>query len=285
MKIEWVLKFARDEFIYGGHLLALGAASVVFTSAILLNVPITWDFLLVVYLIFYIIYFYNRFRETENDFLTNPERTQYFEKYIKYVPFVVSCSILVIVGILFHFGSFLNLVFGLLVLLSGLFYSLFLKKITGKIVGFKSFYVSFVWALLVIFLISYYSFPLDMAVVFIFIFIFLRLLVNTIFFDIKDIESDKKNVLKTIPILLGKRKVLNYLHIINIISFVPIIVGIHKDFLPVFCLPFIFLSFYSFYYLRKAENKKINIRSLSYIMVDGEYLFWLAILFLTRPIV
>ena len=35
------LKIILDEFIYGGHLISLGASSVVFTSAILLKISIT----------------------------------------------------------------------------------------------------------------------------------------------------------------------------------------------------------------------------------------------------
>ena len=275
MKVERILKFVWDEFVYGGHLLALGAASVVFTSAILLNVPITWDFLLIVYLIFYVIYFYNRFREIENDFLTNPERTQYFKKYIKYTSLVISCSILVIAGMLFHFGNFPSLIFGLLMLLSGLFYSSFLKKFTGKIFGFKSFYVSFIWALLVIFLISYYSFPLDIAVIFIFIFIFLRCLVGTNFSDIKDIDSDKKEELLTLAIVYGERKLIKSLNLISIFSVILVVVGVYFNLLPIFSLMLILTFFYSLYYFKKLSDKKIKSPILYSVLVDGEHVPWL----------
>ena len=56
-KIKKISKLILDELIYGGgHLQSLGAASIVFASALLLRVEITWDILVVSYLFVYIIY-------------------------------------------------------------------------------------------------------------------------------------------------------------------------------------------------------------------------------------
>ena len=279
MKAKQVLGFAWREFVYGGHLLSLGAVSIVFTSAILLDIPTTWDFLLVVYLIFYAIYSYNRFKEFEGDFLTNSSRTQHIKKYIKHLPFIIFCSFSGAVLLLVYLGNFQSIIFGILIIASGLLYSIYFKKVTKKIVGFKSFYVSFVWASLVIFLAFHYSFPLNLSVFFIFIFIFLRLLTNTIFFDIKDMKLDEKDCLKTLPSLLGKGGTLNYLHMINIFSIFPIVIGVFKNLLPPYALFLLIFYFFSFYYLQKVKDKKVNVHNLSYVMVDGEYLLWLTILF------
>ncbi len=129
MVIEKILKSVWDEFVYGGHLLSLGSISGVFTSAILLDIKITWDFLVIVYLITYTIYLYNRFKELEKDSLTNFERTQHLTIYIKYAPFIIFCSTFIITIMLFCFGNFLNLIFGLSILLAGMLYSLFFKEI------------------------------------------------------------------------------------------------------------------------------------------------------------
>lgn len=282
MKIKQILRFAKDEFIYGGHLLSLGAASIVFTFAILLDIKITWDFLLIVYLITHTVYLCNRFIEFEKDFLTNSNRTQHVKKYIQYSFFIIFCFILIIVILLLRFGNFLSLIFGLLLLLFGIFYSLFFKNLTKKIIGFKNFYVSFFWALLVIFLIFYYSFFFNLPVFFLFSFVFLRWLINTIFFDIKDTESDKKDNLKTIILYLGKERTLFFLHIVNLISFLPIIIGVYKNVLSLSSLSLVVFYFYSFYYLQKAKDEKTNIYNLSYMMVDGEYLLWSIVLFLVN---
>ena len=279
MKVKRILGFAWREFVYGGHILSFGAISITFTSATLLSIPVSWDFLLIVYLIVYTVYSYDRFKGFKQDLLTNHDRSEHIKKYIKYVPVIIPSSILVIVGMLLYFGNQSSLIFGFFLVSFGLLYNPFFKKLTRKIVGFKSFYVSFVWASLVIFLVFYYSFSLNLAVLSLSLFIFLRWLINTIFFDIKDIKSDKKNCLKTLPALLGKMRVLSYLHIINIFSIVPIIIGVFKNLLPPYALFLLVFYFYSFYYLQKAKDEKANIHNLSYVMVDGEYLLWLIILF------
>ena len=70
IEIKKILKFIWDEFIYGGHLLSLGGTSVTFFSCILLNIKITLDCLFIVYLIVYVVYLYNRFKEIDIDCLT-----------------------------------------------------------------------------------------------------------------------------------------------------------------------------------------------------------------------
>jgi len=276
-KIKSFLNSAGKEFIYGGHLTALGASSIAFTSALLLDIPITWDFLLIVYLITYTVYLYNRFKEFDEDFLTNPDRTQHIGGYIKYTPLIVFCSTLVIIWLLLCFGNSLSLAFGLSLLLSGFFYSLFFKKVTRKIVGFKNFYVSFIWAFLIILMGTYYDMSLNLALILLFLFVFLRILVNNIFFDIKDIGLDKKRRLKTFPVVLGKDKALNYLQVLNFVSFIPLVSGIWSDLFPFFALWLIFFYFYSLYYLKKVKKKKSNAYFL-FTLADGEYLLWATII-------
>ena len=167
MKVERISNFVWNEFIFGGHLLSLGAVSVVFTSAILLGIRITIDFLLIIYLIAYTIYLYNRFKEYKKDFLTNYDRTQHIAKYIKYTPVIIFCCMLIVICMLLYFGNQISLIFGLLLLIFGLLYSVYFKEMTGRIIGFKNFYVALMWSLLVIFLAFYYSFPLNLSLVFV----------------------------------------------------------------------------------------------------------------------
>ncbi|MDP3013849.1 MAG: UbiA family prenyltransferase [Candidatus Subteraquimicrobiales bacterium] len=269
------MKFALNEFVYGGHLLALGASGIAFTSAILLNVKATWDILLVSYLIVYAIYSYNRFKEFKKDFLTNLFRSQHIEKYIKYVPVAIAIYLLITVLILLFFGNFKSIFLVFLMILLGFLYTDYYKKFTKKIIGLKSFYVAFVWSLISFFVVFHYNSTSNyFIIILIFSFIFLRWLLNTIFFDIKDIESDEKEKLKTIPVVFGKGKTLFYLHVLNLISLVPIIIGVYKHSIPLFSLSLVVFYFYSLYYLFAVKNNSADIQKLSYIMVDGEYVFW-----------
>jgi len=263
-----------NEFIYGGHLLSFGAVSIVFTSAILLGIKITWDCLLVVYLGCQIIYLYNRYREFEKDILTNPERTRHIEKYIKYTPLIILFFLLIIVGLLLYLNKTIVLLFSLILLFLGLLYTTVFKGLTKKTPAFKSFFVSLMWALLAIFLILYYSFPLNLAVIFIFIFIFLRWFVNTGFFDIKDIESDKKEGLLTLPIMLGKKKLLYLLGLISFFAIVPLVYGFYFKLFPAYSLMLLFTVPYTFYYFKELNDGKVNTSFLYTVIVDGEFILW-----------
>lgn len=281
-RIENIMKLIWNEFVYGGHLLSLGAVGIVFTSAILLKIKITWDCLVIIYLSVESAYLYNRYREFKNDYLTNFARTRYLEKKILIIPLIIFCFAVLFVAILLYFSKPWILVFGFLLLLLGLLYSKLFKSFTKKIIGFKNFYVSLVWSLLVIFLVFYYSAQFIFSIYLVFVFVYLRLFIHEAFFDIKDIESDKKENLLTFPIVLGKEKLINILNIINIFSIIPIILGVYFNIFPSYSLILFLTVLYSVYYLRKAKGAEDNQNFLYNVIGDGEFILWIIFIFLGK---
>lgn len=281
-KIEKILKFLWNELIYGGHLLSLGAVSVVFTSAMLLNIRITWDYLIVVYFGGHIIFLYNFFKEFKKDTLTNFQRTQHLKRYIKYIPYIIICYFLTFIIILLFFNKIAALFFGLLLIILGIFYTLFFKKFTKKIIAFKNFFVALMWLLLVIFFIIYYSFPLNFSVTLVLIFVYIRSFIHTSFFDVKDIESDKKEHLLTMPILLDEKKVFFILIIFNILSAIPIVYGFYFNLFPSFSLMLLLTIPYTFWFFKKIRFKKENIAYLSYFFTAGEKILWIILILLGK---
>ncbi|OYT58315.1 hypothetical protein B6U70_00945 [Euryarchaeota archaeon ex4484_162] len=203
------------------------------------------------------------------------------KRYDKYLPPLTIFYEITYFIVLFYFGNRISLFFGGLLMLFGLLFTERGKKLSKKIVCFKSIYTSFSWSLLTFFTILYHSCQINAAALIFFIFIFLRLMIDTIFFDIKDIESDKKEGLLTLPIIFNNRKNLsNFLVFLNFISFVPIVVGVLTKTLPLFSLFLLPLIFYSLYYIQKAKSRETDIHFLSYILVDGEYYYWPFLLFI-----
>ena len=274
MNIKKNLKFAWDEFIYGGHLTSLGASSILASVAIIFNQKISISFIILGYLIFQIIYFYNHYKESKKDLLTNLERVKHIEKIKNYILIFFGLYWLLFFLCLIYINNLDVALLSLFIVIGGLLYTIFFKNFTKKIIGFKSFYVSFFWALLIIIGGTYYNISFSFSLFLLFSFIFFYGIFNTIFFDIKDLESDKKEKLKTIPVLLGKKRTLNLLYVLNFFSFAPLIIGVYKNYLPFFILCLIFFCFYRIYYLEKIRKRQINIQYLSYIMVDGECIFW-----------
>jgi len=273
-KILGIKNFFCNEFIYGGHLLSFGTSLIALSTMILLGITIRWEFLLIIYFGTQCIYNYDHFKEIDADTSNNSDRTNHLKKYQKFLP-----SVLVVYGIsyfvlLLGFGNIESIIFGSILLFSGLLYTDKFKMMTEKIVGFKSVYTASSWGLLVVFTAIYCSYALNALLAIILLFVFLRWLVNTSFCDLKDMDSDKKENLLTLPIYFGKQKFIIFLHILNLSTFLLLLIAIILGIAPLFSAFLLFFYAYGFYYIQKAKNLKTNLNSLSNIMVDGEFMFW-----------
>lgn len=275
--ITKILKFITNEFIYSGHLQSLGSVAIVFLSATLLKIKITWDCLVIVYLTFYLIYLYNRLKEINVDYLTNPERTRHLKTYIRQIPIIIYLLIPIIIAGLIYFSNVFALIFTLLLLMLGFLYTISFKKTTGKIVALKDLYVATVFSLLAIFPVIYYSYTLkNSSVVSILItfmvFIYFKVLMMQLFLDLKDLESDKLQGLLTIPVMLGREKTTNILKIANILvtAIIPIFFSIYLDIFPKSMLFILLIIPFNLYCLYLAQKQKY----IGYILESAELILW-----------
>lgn len=287
MRIRQILDSIWKEFIYGGHFQSLGAASIVFVSAILLKIQVTWDILLVTYLIFYPAYLYNRFKEIDIDYLTNTQRTEYLKTYINRAPIILSLVIFIPIVSLIYFSNLQALIFGLLLLSFGFLYTVIFKKFTRRIVFFKNFYVAVFFASLVFFPIVYYSYPLTnsllISVLIFTSFVFLKTFMMQIFLDVKDIETDKKEGLLTFPVIFGKDKTLNILKIISILTTVPILLifSLYWNVFPKLVLVLFLTIPFNLYCFNQARDQKYS----GYILASGEFVLWLILIIISETII
>ena len=271
--------FSWNEFVYGGHWLSLGASSIALTTMILLNFNIKWEFLFIVYLGTQCIYNYNHYKEIDKDSLDNSKRAKHIKKYYSHISTITAVYGIMYLSLLVYFGENKSIFFGGFLLILGLLFTYKGKNISKRIMGFKSAYTAFSWALLPIFTAVYISYQINETLVLLFLFVFLRWLVNTITFDIKDIKIDTKEKLLTFPIVF-KNRLLKFLHVLNLLSFAPLLIGIYLDFFQPCALFLLILFFYSYYYIDKVKYEDINVLSVFYIMVDGEYYYWPILLLL-----
>lgn len=280
--LKKILKLIFSELIHGGHLQSLGAVSVVFVSALLLDIKINWDVLLVIYLLFYSLFLYNRFKEIDIDYLTNPERTQHFRKYVKLMPLIFYLAVFVLIGTLIYFSNILALIFTLILLGLGILYTLFFKKVTKVIWFFKDFYVAIFFALLPSFLLVYYSrFSLDINLLLLSLFILFEVILMSIFLDIKDIKSDKKEGLRTLPVMLGEKKTISFLFIYNpLMAIIMMAILLYFTTLPRLVIMLIFIvpfDLYCYFLIKKKRN-------VSYILQGGRLITWAFLVFLGKII-
>jgi len=283
LNFKKVLISVWDELVYGGHFLALGDAVALYVMAVVLQINVTWDFLVVIYLCVFAANLFNRSDESDHDALTNPVRVQVMAKYSKYFyPIVIGC-LAVSIGLMLYFANIQTLLFAVLIFVIAMLYTSLFKKMTQYVVGFKSFIAALFYALMVFLLIIYYSAPLTPAVVLIFAFYYLRIFISNAACDVKDIKSDSKRNLKTIAIKLGEGGAMKFLNILNIASGLLIVWGVYAGILPAFSIALLLTIPYASYYF--YLNSKMNSKEFfTNAIVDGEFLFWLGFILIGKAV-
>ena len=263
---------------------SLGAASIIFTSAILLNIEITWDILWVIYLLFYSFYLYNRFKEIDIDYPTNPERTKHLKTYIRQMPIIFIAVISILMASLIYFSNLKAILLTLLLLFFGLLYTDIFKKFTKKIPLFKNFYIASFFPLSVIFLPVYYSYSVSILIMggaMFMMFVFLKALMMQLLLDFKDAETDKKAGLRTLSVIWEEEKLFYFLKALTLLTALPIIIALYFGIFPLFStllfltIPF---NFYCFYLARKKNYT-------AYILAGGEFLLWSILISIGKAII
>lgn len=268
-----IITRAWYEFVYGGHFLALGDAVTLYVLGMIFGIPVSWDFLLIVYLCVFVGTLYNRSEESDSDALTNPVRVKIMKKYTDHAKYIMLALMLVVVALFLYYANVSVLLFACVIFLISIMYSVFLKGMTRKIVGFKNFIGALFYSLMIFMLVFYYSAPVTLSVFLIFIFYYIRIFISNAYCDFKDIEGDKKSRLKTPVVTFGERKTIFLLNILNIFSAVPIIYGVYKGSLPLYTMMILLTIVYTMFYLKLYE--KVGNETLFNAIVDGEFILWL----------
>lgn len=278
-----------DEFVYGAHLTAFASAALVLTVIILLNIPINFLAIITAYLTTFIVYSFNYLKELDDDILTDPTKVSFLEsrknKYKNFIKLYIILDIILLFLSFSIYGNFGFIIFILILLSGGILYTIVFKVLTKYIPGFKSFYCTALWAYAGSFYVTFfYSETFNTLYGFMFIFMFIKLLINAVFFDIKDIDSDKKKGLKTIPILMGKSRTILFLTILNFVSIITLIYGVYANYIPAYGIFLSIFSIYTEYYLLKGlTSDQKSIVRYTYVMADAEFIFWPILLVIVKP--
>ncbi len=274
------LNSIKNEIFYGGYFAALCSPAFILFTANVIDIKVDIPLLLIAYLLPLIVYSYDYYSDIEKDISEHSERAVFLKKNTNKYPFILGFYIILLAVLLILFFNFYLILFISGIITVGILYNVALKDLTKKIPIFKNVYTALTWALGgAFFPILYYSIGFNSSVLIAFMVIFLRCLNNILFFDLKDIENDKKEKLKTLPVILGKKNTINILHCLNVISFIPLLIGIYIGAVPVMALSLTFFGIYSFYYIKKAgKTSSKGLETISHTLADLEFVLWPIIL-------
>lgn len=232
------------------------------------------------YLTTFIVYSFNYLNEFDDDVVTDPTKVSFLKsrknRFKLIIIYYIILNIILLCYSFYLYGNFSFIVFILILLFGGILYTVIFKVLTRYIPGFKSVYCTALWAYAgSLYVTFFYSESINVFYAFMFAYMFIKLLINAIFFDIKDMDSDRNKNLKTIPLLLGKPTTILLLTILNLFSIVFLFYGVFSNFIPFYGVSLSILSIYTEYYLLKglASNQKVIVR-YTYVMADTEFILW-----------
>ncbi|MCZ7384047.1 MAG: UbiA family prenyltransferase [Candidatus Methanoperedens sp.] len=199
------------------------------------------------------------------------ERAGFIERHKKILTYVTIASY--IIAIYLSFSNSLALFAVLFPQIIGIIYSIKISDFRLKdITGVKNIVVALSWAVVGTFL------PLGntrrnwVQILLIFYLFFTKLFINTVLFDVRDIEGDSANGVITIPVLLGIEKTRTLLLILNSTLIFWLVFSYLQGFFQKYLLIIIFAIFYGYWYILHFCREGIKIGKSLDLLVDGEWI-------------
>jgi len=248
--------------IHSNIYLSIGALSLAYVSFVLLKMSFRWEPLFIAFSGTFFLYNLNRLTDKKEDEINYPERSKFVKKYgglfFKFGFFLYGLSIF-----LSLYNGIYTFCIALIPLILVILYSVFRLK---KILYVKNVIVAVGWGT-ISFLVGSYSNVFSLEILLIFLFIFIRSLIQSIIFDIKDVTGDGFYKINTIPKKHNIERTKNILLILNTIFAFYCIFLIYSNLLipTIFLLSFV--AFYSYFYILAVG--KVEIKILCEI-ADGE---------------
>lgn len=100
----------------------------------------------------------------------------------------------------------------------------------------------------------------------------LRMFINTVYFDMGDLEGDRAEGTVTIPVWCGYHATRRLLQVLNVLSSVLLAWAIWAFALPVACHALHVVTLYGVYFLHAARDEDADLGFLCDVVVDGEFI-------------
>lgn len=273
-----------NEFIYGGHLCSLSAPCAVYAAAHLASFHVSWQFLAICYLGTESIYMLDHTNGAGTDANSNPGRSAYLAGGISMRRVMVGVFALGAFALVLQRQSCAAAIWTIVLLGAGLGYGVFFKGLTSRIPMFKDFFAACMFAALIPFAAAYEAIPWTDAMSLATLLVFIWLFIDIAVFDTRDLIADSERNIRTLAVVVGKRRCIRLLHWLNIVSGMILVAGIVFTLFPLHTAGLLLCMPYSYVYLRLAGEKQIPIWLFD-VMIDGAWVTWLLFLWIGRVFV
>lgn len=266
----------------GVILIALSASSMALFFSILFYSVLSLTYFLLVFLLAYAIYGMDRLAGMEEDRFSHPERTLFLQRN-KWL-FTVSVVLAFLGSLLLAAASGWVAMLILIAPIVVIFYS---GNLTQKVLGIrklnlkqyfiiKDIAIASGWAFLLLVTSFYLGRPMMTGQRLFLIPLLMKLFVMAVVYDFKDINSDRRAGVQTLPVVMGEDYSKLVLHILNTIATVLILLLVHLGLLPLLGVVFVPAFIYQFLMIHLVRKDAPGWVYL--IVCDLEQFFWLVFL-------
>lgn len=189
-------------FVHSNLLISVSATSVALSTSILAGLPVDPLPFFIVFAVTLFVYSFNRLADLAEDERNVPERARFIRRYgvVLFVVGTVLYGAATVAAILLGIPGAPAMIAPLAV---ALLYSVIGLK---RVLLLKNLLVGLAWGLIPLGVGVYYGVLLTVDILFMFAFITVALTIAAIVFDIKDIEGDRAEGIRTVPLVVGVKR-------------------------------------------------------------------------------
>ncbi len=232
------------------------------------------NLLFAIFLVTYGTYSLNRLTDKEEDAVNSPMRSRYIQSNEKLLTILAVISYITALLLGWFENIFASCIL-LIPLLTGIIYSTSIFSVFGiprlkDVFVVKSLLVALSWTVVVAFLPAICFSENLIVVLSILFFFFIKSFVNTVLFDVRDMEGDAQNNVKTIPVVVGIFKTKRLLLIIQSVLVIWLLLVF--DLFSTYNIILVVSIIYGYFYIVYFCNPKNHKGFLLDILVDGEWI-------------
>ena len=258
--------------INSSTLIAITGFSLPFFSFLLYDINVDFRLLLASYLVTFAVYSLNKLTDMKEDKINLQNRAEFTIKNRYYIILSVIISSFAAAYLASSYTIFAILII-FFPFCIGFIYSIKVANFRLKdIIFMKSLSVALAWAVIGAFIPIVVDSRGIKMISFVFVFFFIKLFINTVIFDVRDINGDSLSGVRTIPVFLGRKKTKILLLIMNSILIFWLIFSYFLGFFHRYFIVLIFATVYGYWYILYFCRETINIRMSRDLLVDGEFI-------------
>jgi len=253
------------DIMYSNVYLSIGAASVALMTMVLLRLPLSWEPLFVSFSCTFFLYNLNRRTDVKEDTVNCPQRADFVRRHGRSL-FALSAGSYATALVLAFISGLSMFIFAILLMLIVILYSVFRMK---RIFLVKDITVAIGWTVIPLMTASFYGILSGHILAYVAAFVFLRVLITTVVFDVKDVKGDTLYGIGTIPGRHGLRATKHVLYAANGACLLLILWMWAQAVFPLLICLIPVVVLYSCFYIGMLHRPDVEM--VSYVLADGEF--------------